>query len=207
MPCVTKKTESGLMFFCGRGLKKAERCHRCGDFAEFLCDYPVGSGRTCDLSMCPEHRHHVGEERDFCAVHHSRWAKEKTLNEVWDPELKIVKSGDVNASPSAHRIIIANRKTHSGPGVYIGRRMRNLSGSPLGNPYRLAPGGDRNACIELYKRWLWREIKSGGAALDELRRLIEISRTQDVTLLCWCEPLRCHGDVVRDAMVWGRNAL
>jgi hypothetical protein len=54
------------MFVCGDF--KIEAC-ACGHTADFLCDYPMGRGKTCDLALCGCCRESIGEERDLCRVH------------------------------------------------------------------------------------------------------------------------------------------
>lgn len=41
----------------------------CGHSADFLCDYPIGRGKTCDLELCGCCREAIGEELDLCRVH------------------------------------------------------------------------------------------------------------------------------------------
>jgi hypothetical protein len=38
--------------------------------------------------------------------------------------------------------------------------------------------------------------------MAELNRLEELARSQDITLLCWCYPLRCHCDRIADYLRW-----
>jgi hypothetical protein len=101
-------------------------------------------------------------------------------------------------------IHVVNRRTFHGPGIYIGRQMKNIKGSPLGNRFRIGTDGGRDEVIGKYRAWLWREIKSGkGPALEELRRLAALAQTgQDVYLVCWCAPQRCHGDIAKAAIEW-----
>lgn len=64
--CGTKKLdEPRLIFVCGQGIRP---CHICGAVADYLCDQPIGDGKTCDLPLCNEHRHHVGFY-DYCENH------------------------------------------------------------------------------------------------------------------------------------------
>lgn len=44
-------------------------CSRCRRVGEFLCDFPVGGGRTCDRPVCKAHRHPVAPGVDYCTVH------------------------------------------------------------------------------------------------------------------------------------------
>lgn len=48
-------------------------CHLCGLCADFLCDFPIGEGVTCDRPMCSKCRCNVGEELDYCPPHHKEW--------------------------------------------------------------------------------------------------------------------------------------
>ena len=45
----------------------------CGFCADFLCDYPVGKGKTCDAPLCLKCRVHVGDELDYCKAHAREW--------------------------------------------------------------------------------------------------------------------------------------
>lgn len=41
----------------------------CDKWGEYLCDYEVESGLTCDNPVCEDHRTSVGPDRDHCSVH------------------------------------------------------------------------------------------------------------------------------------------
>lgn len=63
--------------------------------------------------------------------------------------------------------------------------------------------------IELYRQWLWQQIKSWretgiyNSAVRELLSLCELVRQgKSVTLVCWCHPLACHGDVIIRCVEW-----
>ncbi|MGH6878316.1 MAG: DUF4326 domain-containing protein [Rhizomicrobium sp.] len=64
--------------------------------------------------------------------------------------------------------------------MYIGR------GSKWGNPFRISVDGDRAAVIAKHARWL-RDQHHLLRALDELR---------GKSLLCFCAPSACHGDLL-----------
>lgn len=72
--------------------------------------------------------------------------------------------------------------------VYIGRanRFYRIPGSKWGNPFK--PGRDcsREDITSKYRAYLLNRPDLL-AALDELR---------GKTLVCWCKPLICHGDVL-----------
>lgn len=106
-------------------------------------------------------------------------------------------------------IEVVNRKHFGGDRFYIGRAMKGIPGSPLGNPYQVKPYGayERGETIHLYRRWLWQEINCGrGPAFEELRRLVELARQGDLYLICWCKQpganVVCHGDVIKSFIEW-----
>ena len=83
---------------------------------------------------------------------------------------------------------------HAGT-VRIDRRTR------WGNPHRIGPDGTREQAIARYRADLWRRIRSGEIALDELAAL------HGKRLACWCAPLSCHGEVLARAAAWAAAVL
>jgi hypothetical protein len=76
--------------------------------------------------------------------------------------------------------------------VYIGRAMlyQGLPTSPFANPFRIEKDTDeaRGDAIELYAEWIMQPAQAHLLhQLDDLR---------GKTLVCWCHPRRCHGDVL-----------
>lgn len=71
MGCATfvvgKDGEQG--FICGEGMTP---CKYCGALAEYLCDFPMGKGKTCDMRLCDRCRVRQEGDRwglDFCRAH------------------------------------------------------------------------------------------------------------------------------------------
>jgi hypothetical protein len=87
--------------------------------------------------------------------------------------------------------------------VYIGRanRYAGLPESPLANPYKARDYG-RGGTLPYYRRWLWQRIQAGETAVLEALRAID----EQTVLVCWCAPNPCHGDVVKAAAAWLREA-
>jgi len=77
---------------------------------------------------------------------------------------------------------ILNARTDSLPPdyVYIGRP------SKWGNPFEIGKDGNREEVIEKYRSF----ISSNQNLLDSLDEL------KGKTLVCWCKPSKCHGDVL-----------
>lgn len=100
-------------------------------------------------------------------------------------------------------IIVANVKNYgpddvaNGMPVYIGRAMPGRKGSPLRNPFKLAKGESRESCLARYTDW-FRSLPAECEERRELARLVEIARNNDLVLLCWCAPEKCHGDVIKE---------
>ncbi len=92
--------------------------------------------------------------------------------------------------PAAPRVL--NKKSDkAGPSaIYIGRP------GPWGNPFSIGKDGTRDEVIEKYRQWL---LKS--TLMDDLHLL----RGRD--LVCWCAPLRCHGDILIDLANGGTKYL
>ena len=64
--------------------------------------------------------------------------------------------------------------------VYIGR------GSKWGNPFVIGSAGDRETVIRKYREYILKNDKLLNC-LDELK---------GKTLVCYCKPQACHGDVL-----------
>jgi hypothetical protein len=71
--------------------------------------------------------------------------------------------------------------------VYIGRSMpaRGLR-SRWGNPFRLDETMSREEAIEAYEEYL----------REQPRLLARVAALRGKTLVCWCKPEPCHGDVL-----------
>ena len=80
---------------------------------------------------------------------------------------------------------------------------RSTRGDPAGgNPFRIPQDGTRAEVIARYRADLWRRIRSGEIALEDLADLHAATH-----YLCWCRPLPCHGDVLARAAKWAASRL
>ena len=66
------------IFMCGRGRSPLPQC-RCGRGADYLCDEPLGRGKTCDLPLCGHCRMSIGDDLDLCPVHATRQIRQPSL--------------------------------------------------------------------------------------------------------------------------------
>lgn len=77
---------------------------------------------------------------------------------------------------------VVNKRNHKATpnDVYIGRP------SKWGNPFVIGRDGNREQVITKYCVWL--------ANNDELKA--DLPELKGKTLVCWCKPHECHGDVL-----------
>lgn len=85
---------------------------------------------------------------------------------------------------------------------YIGR------GSPLGNPFTHLRSHSkaiyhcltRDEAIGRYRPWIKEQIETKAPGVNELlQKILEsVIAGNDVQLVCFCAPLSCHGDIIRE---------
>jgi len=97
------------------------------------------------------------------------------------------------------QIAVINRRrypTEPTPAVYIGRP------SPLGNPFKMSKAMARETMLTRYAAWLDAQLaQPDSAAACEMARLRAILEEHgELTLVCWCAPLSCHGDAIRERL-------
>lgn len=68
---VKKQHEGMRIFLCGD--MELQHCADCIQVGDYLCDYPVGDGKTCDRAMCDTHAHEVGPDLHYCEAHYKAW--------------------------------------------------------------------------------------------------------------------------------------
>jgi hypothetical protein len=61
--------------------------------------------------------------------------------------------------------------------------------------------GSREEVIEMFRRDLWSQIKSGKIAVSDLAAL------HGKQLVCVCHPKPCHGHVLEAAAAWATSKL
>lgn len=65
------------------GSMNIETCRDCQCLAEeYLCDYPVGDGKTCDAHLCHQHAHEVAEDTHYCKAHYQQFQDFKKNNGI-----------------------------------------------------------------------------------------------------------------------------
>ena len=59
----------------------------------------------------------------------------------------------------------------------------------FGNPFSIGRHGNRDDVVDRFDRYFERRMKND----DKFRKAVK--RLVGKTLLCWCHPMICHGDV------------
>jgi hypothetical protein len=76
--------------------------------------------------------------------------------------------------------------------IYIGR------GTPVGNPFKMYNGADRDRVCDNYNIWFYNQIKhKNEAVIKFLDNLKKFHKLGDLYLRCYCAPKRCHGDTIK----------
>ena len=75
--------------------------------------------------------------------------------------------------------------------VYIGRSGKGLNGF-YGNPFRLYNETERIECLERFTKWFIMRLD------DDKEYKQKILELKGKTLICFCKPALCHGDVIAD---------
>lgn len=103
-------------------------------------------------------------------------------------------------------VVVVNRHTYQGNGSYIGR------GTWLGNPFTHIKDQPTNAevvvatredAVERYLPWLEEQYETN----RDVKALVDYftgrhMRGETVVLACSCKPESCHGDIVKDFILW-----
>lgn len=56
------------VYMSGEGIKMCSH-HSCAYCADYLCDWPMGKGKTCDAPLCEDHASEIGVDLHLCPVH------------------------------------------------------------------------------------------------------------------------------------------
>lgn len=100
-------------------------------------------------------------------------------------------------------ITLVNKKTHTPTeyDYYIGRP------SILGNPYSHKKDSiadiiveSRDIAVDSYRNYFYKRINDNDDKfINELNKLYNYYKeNKQLNLVCWCYPLRCHGEVIKE---------
>ena len=101
-------------------------------------------------------------------------------------------------------IEIKKYSKYKGPGEYIGRfnYYHELKASPLKNPYTGPINHKSNLRLVVRFKKLLESLTKDSPQWKEIERLKQIYKDKkDLTLICWCDPLPCHGEIIKSAIL------
>ena len=102
---------------------------------------------------------------------------------------------------------VYNRSTHKGTLIYVGRATsfnkapNSINLSILGNPFFMKDESQREEVCQKYKQWLRTEYDKKGSVHTAVTIILERSKKEDLTLLCFCHPRSCHAHVLHE-FIW-----
>lgn len=87
--------------------------------------------------------------------------------------------------------------------VYCGRKCGLWEQAVLGNKHNL-PQDDRDVRITKFRKELGEAMKNPNSIMrEEILELARRVRSGEVVKLgCWCKPLACHTDVIKNCILW-----
>jgi hypothetical protein len=69
MPCYHMKLDDdSTAIVCSRG-RGWKHCYYCRKRTTTLCDFPAGTGKTCDRAICSDCGERMGPDLDHCKIH------------------------------------------------------------------------------------------------------------------------------------------
>ena len=112
---------------------------------------------------------------------------------------------ELDPSLGHHYIGRASARDTNGPSSQLYNRWSHRHGTRADHVV-----GSRADAIACYRRWLWDDnLKpwlSGAEPTPAAAEVLDLARKHvdgdQLTLVCWCKPQPCHGDVVRSAIEW-----
>ena len=86
--------------------------------------------------------------------------------------------------------------------VHVDGRRRPRTGAVARGPgHGQGAAQTRDQVIARYRADLWRRLRAGEIALEELAEIA------GCWYACWCLPRRCHGEVLARAAAWAAGVL
>jgi hypothetical protein len=68
--------------------------------------------------------------------------------------------------------------------------------SLFGNPFKIGPHGSRGQVLVQYKTYFENRVKSDPTFREQLRKIMNAT-----ALVCYCAPLPCHADILKDYLM------
>ena len=79
----------GPTFICDSTDEPMPVC-KCGHWADVLCDWPMGRGKTCDIALCKCCSHEIGDDLDACVIHWHIFTRKTGVQRIYPARPRIV---------------------------------------------------------------------------------------------------------------------
>ncbi|MFY9223241.1 MAG: DUF4326 domain-containing protein [Blastocatellia bacterium] len=175
---------------CGRGYRQPKGSCECKEKSVhlFLCDHvldnSLSSYQLCSKKLCNTCSVRWYGGADYCKDHLPTSNKGKIVL--------------ANVSEQREQdIYIGSNVGLAGYGASILAGRGILAKKLLGNKDH----HESELTLKSYKVWLWSEIKKKQEVylkLIEIRNLL--IRGEDVSMVCWCPPNPCHGQIIKSCI-------
>jgi len=97
------------------------------------------------------------------------------------------------------KILVVNKRKN-GVKAPVGYKVFDISGTSrnLGNPFTVEKYGGRDGCIAEFRK-NWKSFVELEGVKEQLMVMVnEVIAGNDIALSCWCAPLNCHGNVIKE---------
>jgi len=84
--------------------------------------------------------------------------------------------------------------------VYIGRGRGGVPGN-FGNPFIIGRDGTRDEVIEKFRIYFIERLQNDISVKMAFDNLVNCASVGDLYLICWCSPLACHGDIIKELIL------
>lgn len=96
-----------------------------------------------------------------------------------------------------HTITIGNIKTYKKRDNEIAIKV-DRSNKILGNQFYMHNESERDYVCDQYELWIRQKIKEKDpSVINELKAIKEKLKDNNIVLLCWCAPKRCHAESIK----------
>ena len=118
----------------------------------------------------------------------------------------------MNTAALSARVLLHNRSNGRIPRAdhveYCGRGRGSVLGNPFtGKAHTRVRGttvvASRDEAIRLHRDWLREQLRARTPVYDRIQALAaRVANGQTVVLECWCRPLACHTETLKEAVMW-----
>jgi hypothetical protein len=69
--------------------------------------------------------------------------------------------------------------------------------SPVGNPFYMKNEFMRDEVCNKYEKHFEKSMQNDIRFIRFIRNIVQLAKTHDIALGCWCYPKRCHAETIK----------